>query len=463
MTPSQQALPDLEINLDDLYPGVYRVELQFHDPSNHVERPRASSQATLDPAALIALQSDPKRYGAELAKQLFPADSKTLAEYRELRTITQDRDVPLRVRLSISADAAEADSFRWELLADPDTGAFLFTSPRMLLSRFLASSDFRKVKLRPKSDLTALVAVSAPRDVARLKLAEVDLPKQMAVATDNLKGLGLRTLGGDTKPVTQENLIAALREQQPDILYLVCHGAYNMGSPTLVLQKDNGLAAPAPGVIIASLIGDLPVPPRLVVLASCESAGDGGAASPEAPEAFQYAFAPLLAKVGVGAIVAMRGKVSMDTISSVMPVFFGELASTGQVDGALALARGAAFAAKREDFWMLALYMSLKHGRIWEDASTVAEKEEKAPIGEHSALGIVGWVLGKDVVQDKFAWGGSFVITLALRYASTKQGDDGDGTFSTQALAVFFVVFLVLIHYAKLAFQRFSKGRKFNA
>ena len=88
------ALPDLEVNLDGdrARPGVYRVELQFHDPANRVERPRVTSEATFNPAALIALQSDPKGYGAELAKQLFPPGSRTLAEYRELRALTQDRD-----------------------------------------------------------------------------------------------------------------------------------------------------------------------------------------------------------------------------------------------------------------------------------------------------------------------------------------------------------------------------------
>jgi hypothetical protein len=366
MSEPLEEFPDLEVNIDiGTGAGTYRVELRFNDPSNPVERPRVTGEAAFSLAALLPFEADPKRYGAELAKALLPPGSSTLAEYRDVRKITEARAEPLRVRLSIGTGAHEPHLFRWELLSDLDDGAFLFTSPRVMFSRFLASSDFRKVELRPKSELKALVAVSAPADVAKLGLAEVDFAKQTAVAMTNLKGMEVTTLGGEGNPVTQESLMRSLRELQPDILYLVCHGSFKT-APALVLQKDDGSAATASGASIADLIDDLPVQPRLVVLASCESGG-AGVASDGKSEAFQNALAPLLAKAGVGSVIAMRGKISMDTVTSVMPVFFEELSSDGRVDRALAVARGAAFAAKREDFWMLTLYMSLSEGRIWEE------------------------------------------------------------------------------------------------
>src|SRR5262249_30390803 len=42
-----------------------------------------------------------------------------------------------------------------------------------------------------------------------------------------------------------------------------------------------------------------------------------------------------------------------------------ELLADGQADRALAVARGAAVVANRDDFWMMALYMRLRDGRIW--------------------------------------------------------------------------------------------------
>jgi hypothetical protein len=53
----------------------------------------------------------------------------------------------------------------------------------------------------------------------------------------------------------------------------------------------------------------------------------------------------------------------METVAKFMPVFFEELQRDGQIDRALAVARGAV--RHRPDFWMPALFMRLKSGRIW--------------------------------------------------------------------------------------------------
>jgi hypothetical protein len=59
----------------------------------------------------------------------------------------------------------------------------------------------------------------------------------------------------------------------------------------------------------------------------------------------------------------MQGNISMDTVAEFMPVFFAELQKDGQIDRALAVARGAV--RHRPDFWMPVLFMRLKTGRIW--------------------------------------------------------------------------------------------------
>jgi hypothetical protein len=53
----------------------------------------------------------------------------------------------------------------------------------------------------------------------------------------------------------------------------------------------------------------------------------------------------------------------METVAAFMPSFFAELQRDGQIDRALAAARGAV--RHRPDAWMPVLYMRLKSGRIW--------------------------------------------------------------------------------------------------
>ncbi|MCP4698742.1 MAG: CHAT domain-containing protein, partial [Gammaproteobacteria bacterium] len=162
-------------------------------------------------------------------------------------------------------------------------------------------------------------------------------------------------------PVTLENLIRHLREERPDILCLVAHGALHKksGEALLYLQNDAGTVQVVKGADLALRLRELSELPRLAVLVSCESAGDG-ASDPSS------ALAPLLNQAGIPAVLAMQGKISMATVEKMMPVFFRELSKDGQLDRALAVARGAV--RERSDAWMPALFLRLKGGRLWYEA-----------------------------------------------------------------------------------------------
>ena len=114
-------------------------------------------------------------------------------------------------------------------------------------------------------------------------------------------------------------------------------------------------------------LSELTTRPRLLVLASCESAGAS------AGDALA-ALGPRLAEAGIPAVLAMQGKISVETVAQFMPVFFHELQRDGQIDRALAVARGAV--RKRYDHWMPALFMRLKSGRIWYVPGFADEQEE---------------------------------------------------------------------------------------
>jgi hypothetical protein len=140
------------------------------------------------------------------------------------------------------------------------------------------------------------------------------------------------------------------------ISLLVCHGALSRDEPLLWLE-DEGKAAVTQGVELVTRLRELTQRPLLVVLASCQSA-----ASPTYGEALS-ALGPRLAEAGIPAVIAMQSNVSLQTIAEFMPAFFNEMQKDGQIDRALSAARGAV--RQRPDFWMPALFMRLKSGRIW--------------------------------------------------------------------------------------------------
>jgi hypothetical protein len=219
------------------------------------------------------------------------------------------------------------------------------------------------VRLRAKAGLRALVAVSSPSDLDRYGLALVDVEAEVARAREHLEGIQV-TVAGQDAPLTLERLVEGLRGEV-DVLYLLCHGGlHTEKGPLLYLQDEDGKAKVASGDELARRIGELVERPRLVVLASCESAGTEQVSTQGLVTAGQLVpLAPALAEAGVHAVLAMQGKISIETVKTAIPVFFSELLVDGQIDRALAVARGKV--RQQPDSWMPALFMRLKGGRIW--------------------------------------------------------------------------------------------------
>lgn len=350
--------PELEIALHKENTGTVAVELRFLDPSSDAEITPRRGPATVEAGALCDLVTDPEAYGRRLTEGLF-ADPDVRALYDRAVATTQATERKLRLRLLVGPSAPELQALCWELLRDPETGAPLATSENILFSRFLPSSDWRPVRLRAKAQLRALVAVAAPSNLAQYGLAEVDAAGEVRRASGALEGLEVRVIGRD-EALTLDLLARELRGGV-DLLYLVCHGAIHKtsGDAALFLQNDDGTLRRTPAEELARRVAELDQAPRLAVLASCESAGAEG----EAPVAVPSALAPRLAAAGVPAIVAMQGKISMDTVERMMPVFFRELLADGQIDRAMAVARSSV--REHADFFMPILFSRLKGARIW--------------------------------------------------------------------------------------------------
>jgi hypothetical protein len=313
-----------------------------------------------DATQLLAAALDAETYGRSLAASLF-GDPAARGAFGQARVSAQSLGAPLRLRLLIGADAAELHALRWETLRDPDDGAPLLMGEQLLFSRYLSSSDWRPVKMRPKGDLRALVVIANPAGLERYNLALVDVVGELDRATAGLGAIPVTALGAGGS-ANLNNLIAHLREGY-DILYLVGHGALVQGESWLWLEDESGGIARTSGAELAARFQELAQRPRLVVLASCQSAGAGEEPRGVDTNGALTALGPRLAEAGVPAVIAMQGQVTMATVARFMPVFFQELQRDGQIDRAMAVARGAV--RDRPDFWMPALFMRLKSGRIW--------------------------------------------------------------------------------------------------
>ena len=295
----------------------YQVEISHTDPSSDARVAPLWGEAELDMGHLLALQSAHEEYGKALARQLF-SDEQVLEHFVRVETAAQAAARPLRVLICIDRSAQELLGLRWELLRHPRSGEPLSTSEHTLLSRFMVSRDWRPVKLRTRGELTALVAVSAPspEGLEQLKLAPVDFEREMAGVRGALGDIEVHTLGGPGEPVSLDALIRRLRDDI-DILYLVIHGIFGRTrAPGLVLQDETGEPVVIKGEELAARIGELRHVPRLVVLASCQSAGNGSAME---GTTVQASLAGRLADAGVPAVIAMQGQVSMATIQAMMP------------------------------------------------------------------------------------------------------------------------------------------------
>ncbi len=355
---------DLEIGLYRRDAESFTVELRYTRPDDAADIRLSTDRpalANLDLPKLLELQTDHEAYGRALSDMLF-AQPEVLAAFAEARATTAAQDGVLRIRLFLDPSVPELQTIRWEMLRDPKDGSLLFTGERIIFSRFLSSYDWGPVRLRPQSALRALVVVSNPSDLeSKFRLAPVDVAGEVARARAGMgEAIKVTTLASDgTTRASLDAMITVLRDTY-DILYIVAHGALTpKGKAILFLEGSNGETAPTDGLDLVARLGELRERPRMIILASCESAAipnfsEGGPLN---------ALGPRLARAGIPAVIAMQGKVSMRTIERFMPVFFQELRKDGMVDRAMAVARG--MVRDATDYWMPVLYMRLRNGQIW--------------------------------------------------------------------------------------------------
>jgi Arc/MetJ family transcription regulator len=351
---------DLEITFRKRDERLYALGFRFHSAEDAAEqRSKTEPVIAVDFAALAG--DDPAAYAETLSAAFFTPEVR--GEFGKYRAAAATQGSILRVRLSIDANAAELHGVHWETLRDPDVaGAPLFAGEQTIVSRFLISGeDWRPIRLRARGALRALLVVANPTSGEKYGLAPVDVAGETARATEALAGIQLTVLAPG-RGVSLGDLAAKLREDF-DILYLVCHGRLVEHEPWLFLEDG----PPVAGAELVQAIRELDQRPRMVVLASCQSAGKG--------EVGLAALGPRLAEAGVPAVIAMQGNIFMATAAAFMKRFFKELLVDGQIDRAMAVARGEV--RKADDAWMPVLFLRLRDGRVWYEPGFGGSRENE--------------------------------------------------------------------------------------
>lgn len=367
---------DFELGIYRRNTDMYGINLRFAQPDDEVDvRLSGVGPALddLDSRNFLEHQENMEAYGQLLAQHIF-ADQNIRDQYLRARTYADANNLSVRIRLFIDRSAPELHALRWEALRAPQdmpdsAGGYVSVGERVLFSRYISSSDARPVRPRPKSELRVLAVIANPSNLADYELEPIDVAAELEQVREGI--------GEDTKieeltapgMATFDNIMAKLRDEQ-DILYIVCHGKQHVSRqdgqprsrPALVLEDENGAIHMVYAGDFVTRLRELKILPKLIVLASCGSAGSGEAVRPEDTSALAM-LGPRLADAGVPAVIAMQGLISMETVASFMPVFFRELRRDGLVDRAMAVARGAT--RDRHDWWVPTLMMRLQRGQIW--------------------------------------------------------------------------------------------------
>lgn len=350
---------DLEIEVLEEGSDTYSIEMRFVAAGSDSEVRLLKDKTTAIPRAqLLALKElkpGSEEYGVALAKVVFE-DPLIAVSFEKARSASQALNSLLRVRLLLDANLPDLHDVHWECLRDV-SGNSLFTNDQILFSRYLPSLDWRAPKLPVGKQLKALVAIANPTNLSDFEsdgqtLTPIDVNAELVSAKAALSAIAITVLDAPTL----ESLTAKLREGF-DIFYLVCHGAVVEGKSLLMLCDGSGKVELASGADLEARFRDLSERPRLVVLASCQSARG------------THSLGPMLAGAGVPAVLAMQGNLSMKTNAIFMPAFFRELILDGLIDRAMSVARGAI--RDQSDSWMPILYMRLRTGMIWQDDPVV--------------------------------------------------------------------------------------------
>ncbi len=263
-----------------------------------------------------------------------------------------------RIQLKIDRDAPELHRLPWELLRDKTLFSADANTP---FSRSMPSAT-------PWGDvitghaLRVLVLLSDPVDAGALGLAPLPMAEYRELFAA-LSADGPFQFDVMPAPVTLARMEQRLRGERYHGLHFVGHGAFHeqRAEAALYFQREDGAAERVGGAAICDALARLHYQsrPALVFLAACHSA----------TVAWDNPFVglgPMLGRVGVPVVIAMRDAVQMAVARNLARVFYTQLMTHGVVDRAMNEARGTLDTLNHPQAAAAVLFMRLKSGRLWQ-------------------------------------------------------------------------------------------------
>jgi hypothetical protein len=358
---------EVDLSIRRVWYGRFPIDLRIQMPGSDGDTYLSATLEPLDLRELEQLRYDPPAYGRTVGGWLLGGEAKAI--FDKLNALSDHSESPIRLRISFDDTASDLHRVHWEMVRSPEDNRLLFVGEKLLFSRYIRTTDFRRVQRRSKNQLRSLLVITSPTNVSGQQgaggqvLAHVNVEAERELAKHALSGIRTGDLGGGV-PATLENIMDALRRNTPDILYLVCHGGIVDRQPRLWLEApDRTIAAVEAEEFVARVV-ELRQRPSLVVLASCQSAGPVSEDDATiGDDGVLAGLGPRLASEGIPAVLAMQGNVTIGTLRQFFRAFFSELSQHGQLDHAASVARGKV--RDRRDAWAPVLFTRLKGGGIW--------------------------------------------------------------------------------------------------
>ncbi|NTU80602.1 MAG: hypothetical protein HGA45_14700 [Chloroflexales bacterium] len=175
---------------------AYAGDVQLDQPGSQTDAVLATDvRIDLNIESLLAHTLDAAAYGRDLTAQLFAEGSMLTAAWRTARGLADGAALPLRLRLRLAPAAGVLHAVRWETLCDPLTDMPLALDARLRLVRYLDSPNTRPITFGPKPTLRALLVVAAPHDLARYRMADIDVSGEVRRVRESLGAIALTVVG----------------------------------------------------------------------------------------------------------------------------------------------------------------------------------------------------------------------------------------------------------------------------
>lgn len=353
------------------------ASLTLNDPSTAAPAKLVSGASIrLDSELLHRAEPDTNEYGSLLAEMVF-AHQEMREQWAKAVGYAQKDGSSLRLCLTLDACPDYVHAVRWELLREPLDQTALAINERVWLSRYVSSSHPLRMPCRVSEPLRVVAHVAHPSDLANYGFAPFDIEHEHQGLRTALRAATLTIL--DPHATLDDCMIAV--QKRCDILYIVAHGAVRDGTGVLWFAGPNGRSKPVRSSELCAALAMLAQQPMLVVLATCQSAGDGAST-------FLPSLGAQLITAGIPAVIAMQGNISISTASTFMPVFFRELQTDGQIDRALTVAR--ARVASHPDWWRPVLLTRLRDGRLWKAPTHTLDAPSLPTIDQREGVFISG-------------------------------------------------------------------------